>query len=222
MAKSTPTIRRNPTVACVLRSGGEYRPTHVQELCDGIRTHWPVSRLLRMVVLTDMSVALQESEDVSVQYERLRYGWPGWWSKLELFRPNLANLGDFLFFDLDTRIVGDLREIGEMQTLTVLQDFYQSDRIGSGMMYLPVRARAVAWEAWISNPVAHMRKFRGDQEFLNTVWQDRAERWQDMLPGQVVSYKAHVQKAGNVVPNGARVVCFHGRPRPWQAKGFIA
>jgi hypothetical protein len=55
------------------------------------------------------------------------------------------------------------------------------------------------------------------------VFAGKAARWQDVLPGQVVSYKIHVQldpkkgkHIGNgLVPAGTRVVCFHGQPRPW-------
>jgi len=221
MTKPVPSIRGNPTVVCVLRSGGEYKPSHVQDLCDGIRTHWPVSRMLRVVVLTDMSVAIQGAEDLSFRSLPLRYGWPGWWSKLELFRPELQALDSFLYFDLDTRIVGDLGDIAATQTLTMLQDFYRADRLGSGLMYLPGSERGKIWKHWIDDPYTHMRKFRGDQEFLTPLLQDRAELWQVLLPDQVVSYKVHVKPQGGV-PWNARVVCFHGRPRPWQVKGFAA
>jgi hypothetical protein len=147
----------------------------------------------------------------------LAHGWPGWWSKLELFRPDLEErLGDILFFDLDTRIVGDLSDVAAVRELTVLSDFYRNERMGSGLMYLPAHRRPEVWEEWMKNPQGHMRKFRGDQEFLGPFgWQDSAKRWQQTLPGQVISYKVHVKGKG-ALPEGARVLCFHGKPRPWQ------
>jgi hypothetical protein len=93
----------------------------------------------------------------------------------------------------------------------------------SGMMFLPEAERASVWREWMHDPEAHMKRagMRGDGGFLNTLWNGHAARWQQLLPGQVVSYKAHVRKSthamysGNgTVPDGARVICFHGRPRP--------
>jgi len=50
----------------------------------------------------------------------------------------------------------------------------------------------------------------GDQGFLNSVL--KPELWQKVLPGKVVSYKVDCQ---NAIPDEASVVCFHGKPRPW-------
>jgi hypothetical protein len=64
----------------------------------------------------------------------------------------------------------------------------------------------------------------GDQRFLERFWIDKAARWQDLVPGRVVSYKVHVRPAvrkdrefGNgSIPQDASVICFHGKPRPWE------
>jgi len=215
----------SPTVVCVLRSGGEFRPEHVYALMAGVEDYWPVDRFpLRRVVLTDMPI--EHTMLGGLEVMPLEYPYPGWWSKMEMFRPAMETLGDILFFDLDTVIVGDLVDIAAVGRLTLLADFFRETertRLGSGMMYLPAEEREQVWRAWVrGDPRAHMRKYRGDQEFLAptllSAWQ--VSRWQDVLPGQVVSYKAHVKPAGGV-PIGARVVCFHGRPRPWQLKGGL-
>nr|WP_145924153.1 hypothetical protein [Halomonas elongata] len=41
-------------------------------------------------------------------HQPLAHGWPGWWSKLELFRPHG---GDLLYLDLDTVVRGDLQPL---------------------------------------------------------------------------------------------------------------
>lgn len=158
---------------------------------------------------------------VGVERIPLEHGWPGWWSKFELFRPDIN--GDLLFFDLDTIITGSLKEIGSINGLTLLSDFYHPENVASGMMFLPWFHRGAIWREWMKGPEAHMRRLggRGDQGLLQEFWNGRAYRWQDMLPGQVVSYKAHVRKSENIhesgtgaAPEGARVVCFHGKPKP--------
>lgn len=206
------------TVVCVLRSGGDFRPEHVKELFLQVVQHWPEDGTSpNCAVLTDTAPELYGLlGDLGVVRIPLCHDYPRWWSKLELFRPDLLEkLGDILYFDLDTVIVGDLGDIVQVSYLTMLADFYRPDRLASGMMFLPRRVRTAVWERWWPDAVGHMRHYRGDQEFLQVAWAGKAERWQDLLPGQVISYKAHVQRNRQAL-EAARVVCFHGRPRPWQ------
>lgn len=200
-----------PIVACVLRSGGEYEPRHVQNLYDGVRMHWLPHEPLRFICLTDIPFHIK-----GVQLKALDYGWPGWWSKMELFRPDFR-WDRILYFDLDTLIIGGLQDIAVVSQLTLLRDFYRSSGLGSGMMMLPQKERNMTWDEWRIDPGGHMRRAGrgGDQRFMETLWLTRAQRWQDALPAQVVSYKVDVAKNNDVAPRGARVVCFHGKPRPW-------
>lgn len=193
------------TVACVLKSGGEYKPAHVDALAAGVARN--LSLPYRFVCLTDLNV--------SHETVPLRHGWPGWWSKIELFEQLISPV---LYFDLDTIVVGSLDEIAFGHRFTVLENFWRPDRIGSGMM---------AWDCDLSriytifrgNPVRFMDQYRtpenwGDQAFIKDHTPVEPERWQKKFPGKVVSYKRHVVEAGRV-PAGAAVVCYHGQPRPW-------
>lgn len=70
--------------------------------------------------------------------------------------------------------------------------------------------------------------YHGDQGFIGRICQD-AERWQNILPGRIISYKANIAApkmigfnpelydgTGNgKLPDGVSIVCFHGSPRPW-------
>lgn len=175
-------------IACVLNPSVEYDTDYVDHILSGI----------------------QREVD---GYEFMLLGnseWPGWWSKMSLFDPSIK--GDLLYFDLDTMIVGPLDDIMNVNTVTVLSDFNVPNRIASGMMFIPEKDRPEIWQAWIENPKSHMDRWRGlgDGGFLSQFWEGAA-RWQDLFPGQVVSYKNHCTRG---VPSNARVVCFHGRPRP--------
>jgi len=191
-------------VICVLRSGGEYRPEHVIRLRDQVAVWLDAP----FACLSDLRFAASRVEVLP-----LRHGWPGWWAKMELFRPDIA--GDLLYFDLDMSIVGDLTEMAQIGRLAIMRDVYRPTGLQSSVMYLPEAARAPVWDDWIRQPAGWMQRHRriGDQGFLERHWLQSAARWQDALPGQVVSYKADVLGAG--LPEAARVVAFHGKPRPW-------
>lgn len=151
----------------------------------------------------------------------VKHGWPGWWLKMALFDPAIP--GDFLFMDLDTVISGSLSDILAVDKLTLLRDFYRDGKklkegLGGGLMYLPNECRAQVWNFWMTNPALHQRMYpRGDQFLFERFFLNTAQRWQSVLPGQVVSYKVHCQHG---VPSDARVICFHGKPRPWEVGQF--
>jgi hypothetical protein len=153
----------------------------------------------------------------------------------------------FLFFDLDTMIVGSLADFQAIRRHTMLRSFKWKNRLASGVMILPEAVRPVIWARWILAPNEWMRIHKwpndtghltGDQGFMQETWErsgwgagrtpdpewqrNGIGRFQKILPGQVCSYKRHVRKKRRV-PKGTRVVCFHGRPRPadieWRLPG---
>jgi hypothetical protein len=198
-------------IALVLRSGGEFKPEHVQALAFQLSLYAPNREV---VVLSDVDVP-------GVRRIPLKTQWMGWWAKMELFRPDIE--GDLLFFDLDTVIRGDLSDVLANQDLTVLRDFYRDGTrkplgLQSSMMFLPEADRAGVWAKFRPELIAeYKRKGVGDQAFLESLWSGKAKLWQDLVPGQVVSYKVHCKNNG--VPEDARVVTYHGKPRPWDAEG---
>lgn len=181
------------TPACVLRSGGDFGPEHVQ---------WLAKQVPGLVCLSDVPVP-------GVETIALEHDWPGWWAKLEMFGPSLE--GDVLMIDLDTVVL----RMPEASETTVLENYADPGWMGSGLMYVTAEDRARVWEAWIANPAKHIRENQrwpkwGDQGFL----QDHignAARW----GAEVRSYKMHCM-AG--LPAGTDVVVFHGKPRPWDVR----
>tara|TARA_R100001244_G_scaffold47793_2_gene42606 strand:- start:1623 stop:2222 length:600 start_codon:yes stop_codon:yes gene_type:complete len=193
------------TAACVLRSGGEYKSEHVERLRRQIAEHLPGVPFL---CLTDMALP------ADITALPLAHRWPGWWSKIELFRPDID--GAILYLDLDSSAVGDLSDMTAVNRLAIMRDVYRPDGLQSSVMFLPQSERGRVWREWMRCPEKWMRFYRvgGDQAFLERLWLKSAARWQDILPGQVVSFKAD-KIAERGVPENARVVAFHGKPRPW-------
>ena len=106
-------------VACVLKSGGEYEVKHVMALRDQILSHSPDADI---VCLSDVDFTLH-----FVRRVPLTHGWPGWWSKLELFRPGALPVGErVLYLDLDTTIVGPIDDLlARPEPFLALADFYR-------------------------------------------------------------------------------------------------
>lgn len=186
------------TVACVYKTGGVYTREYVNRLRHSVAAnlHWPYE----WVCLSD---------DPEVATHALHENLPGWWSKFELMT---LSGGRVLYFDLDTVIHGDITPLAYVERLTLLRDFYRPDGLQSAMMMLPEADRARMWEHWEKSPHGHMGRFaiEGDQAVMEQVWLDTAARWQDILPGMVVSYKAHQLTERKV----ASVTCYHGQPKP--------
>ena len=150
----------------------------------------------------------------------LAEGWPGWWSKIELFRLGLFSGKRVLYLDLDTVVVGPLDDFaGYRGSRAVLRDFYKPEgMIGSGVMLWSGDSMADVWRAYAANPKAVQDQYpRRMDHFLHPFVQN-ADRIQDLFPGQAVSYKAHVGSKQPPyglasIPDGARLVCMHGKPR---------
>jgi hypothetical protein len=192
-----------PTVACVLRSGGDYCAEDVRRLRDGVEAHLPDARF---VCLSDV--------DVPCERIPLCTEWPGWWAKMELFAPWIE--GDLLYFDLDTLITGDLSDLAGLNRLAIMQDVLGMPHWRqSSCMFITDECRAEVWREFTADPAGMMRKHkcRGDQGLLEELWQTKAAVIQDVLPGHLVSYRLQVKPLGRV-PDNARAVIFHGLPRP--------
>jgi hypothetical protein len=87
------------TIVCVLRQGGKvgYDASWVEKLHNSIKRN--VTLPYRFLCLSDC--------DVPVERIPLDNIGEGYWSKLQLFRPNLFS-GPVLFFDLDTVICNNI------------------------------------------------------------------------------------------------------------------
>ncbi len=190
-------------IVCVLRSGGAYSPRWVDALARGIEVHSPAHRDA-ITCLTDMDVTTP-----GVRVVPLRYGWPGWWSKLEVLAPGVTD-GPTCYVDLDTLVLGDLTPLlGYSGPFAMLSDFYAPARAESGVMaWTPGPASEAVWSAFLKDPWANIHRYRRDGRFIAE--HSTPDRLQELVSG-IYSFKVHARRAP---PEDARLVCFHGRPRP--------
>lgn len=146
---------------------------------------------------------------------------PGWWAIMEAF----ALRGPHILTGLDSLIVGDidplqaLAEACPPDTLYGIRDFYFPQAWASG-----ITIWRGDWRALMDMTTPNvMREHRGNQEFTRAAIHAGAMPGrklafvQDVIDG-VISYKVHMRDANprlTALPEGTRVCCFHGQPRPW-------
>lgn len=187
-----------PIIATVLRTGGWCDESDVVRLAEQVARHCGEHRF---VCLTDVE------RIPGVEVIPLVHSWPGWWSKIELFRGGLFT-GPVLFLDLDTIVLADISDMAG-GSFAMLRDFYTPQRLASGVMAWTDDAPSVIYDTFRENPETHMRLYArgGDQRFIRDHTPARA--LQDIHTG-IYSYKVDCM---NGVPADARLVCLHGEPK---------
>lgn len=146
--------------------------------------------------------------------------WRGWWSKMELFGPDVEPRPT-LFLDLDTVLVGDCTElIASLRGVpfAILRDVYRGRTdpraMQSSVMYWE---RDMRWlfDGFAKEAETIIDTLRGDQDYLERALSAEPVRYLQDISPCFASYKADIQRRG--LRPSDRVIVFHGRPRPWDA-----
>lgn len=180
------------TVACVLSEGPTYKEEHVERL------HGQVDDFIK-----------QPYQFVCVDDSPL----PGWWAKIDLFRPDRFS-DRVLYLDLDVTVTGGLDELADYPApFVIIRDWH---RIG-------YNSSVMAWDAgYVDNLYTEfagsedeMARHKGDQDYI----------WAKMH-GEVTFPREWCRSFKNLVMTQSsfhdmRVCVFHGYPKPWDvAKWF--
>lgn len=202
----------------MLRSSPEFQPRHVQAMQRQLARWAPGTQL---VCLSDVDVP-------GVECIRLKYNWPDWWCKMEIFRPELQ--GDFLLTDLDNIFVGPLDDILAVDNYTTQKGE------SNALAYMTEDVRAAVWDEWIRDPADHMHYWHpsrtpvknqfGDGGFVKSRL-SATQHWEDLLPGQVVNIASlGIAKSGmpiwaqllhtQRIPKATRVLLCWRPWRPWR------
>ncbi len=193
--------------------GAEY----VNKLFDMVRRNLSENIDARFICLTDDPTGLHED----IEAMSLPPGIDGWWGKLYMFKRGLLADGErMIYLDLDTLVVGNLRDIvaydGE---LAMLRDFLAPSMVAPGAMLWKAGSASNIWEEWEAQ--GRPKNPMGDLWWINGLRAEipKIDHLQEVLPDQFVSYKLH---AIDAPPAGSSIVCFHGLPRPHAVGGWVA
>lgn len=225
------------TLACMYRSGGDFVPADVKHLMGSfLQLNREYASTIRTLCLTDKPDEIAPFVDIAVKME---IDWPCWWGKMELFRipPPV------LYFDLDMMIVGELGPLLQSvnslpdDELLLVRGFYRNDPCSTILgwncnmrwltetFFLGMATEHNSVDVLAGRPIWTEQShgigctiggmhFLGDQDFIAMACTGirKLVYAQDYCTG-IYSYKVHIQKMG-VLPADARMVVFHGRPRP--------
>jgi len=171
-------------------------------------------------------------DDLGFDTIPLQHNFPGWWSKMELHRPDLPE-GRTLYLDLDTHIVGNLQPIldysGDLVMFksifwTVKPQIVRRYQAATMLFDSGTPVMTEVWDRFISNPNRWMKEYRSDQDVMG-----------DWIPDQKTFPKAWMMKLGDclrikALPNECIIVT--GQPRnvsfrdtdkfPWHGFNQIA
>lgn len=200
------------TIACFKWGtwGGGRGAEYVNRLYNGVWNH--LVRPFRFVCFTDDPTGFDKGVIV-------RPMGPDWnWNlrKMWAYSPDAGLAGRVLLLDLDTLVTGSLSDIADYGgPFCDVEDFYEGQRLHGGAVVSFEAGSQIAARLW--TPVVNQYEainaaVNGSERYYYRMIMDQAgDRWQDILPGQVVSSKVH---CADGIPDNARLVCFHGVPRP--------
>lgn len=140
----------------------------------------------------------------------------GWWWKIWFFKAGLFERGErIVFLDLDTIITGNIDALLQFEgDFAILQDFMQPGVYGPGVMAWRADFMPEIWAEY--DKQGRPTNFDlGDLTWINYIFKLRSYTpavLQSFVNG-VYSYKVDCR---NGLPTDARIVCFHGLPRPHQ------
>lgn len=181
------------TVACVWW-GDKYGAEYIERLQRGVARN--LSLFHRFVCLTDRDDAPCETLPLNANHLQNNM------KLMALHRPDNGLEGRVLAIDLDAVITGSLDDIAAYDgPFAVVRDFNRPKWTDGFMRSFEAGSRPDLYHgARGKREIPHFRENLGPCDY-----------WQDMLPGQVVSYKVHCREG---LPEDARIVSFHGKPNP--------
>lgn len=207
-------------VACVLWMGEfrnrEYDPEWVLRLQSMVDRQFLKGADYQFWCITNADINPSVAEALGITIRRPQNSWPGWWSKIELFRPGLFPEGaKVLYLDLDTLIVGGLAPMFRFEKPAFMPPSYEfagGKPAGGEGIVDGVQSSCFCFKAGeLCHLYANMGQraidlYRGDQDYISASFHDY-----EHMP------KEWFQKLRNCTsgpPEGARVIL----SMPWKNK----
>lgn len=168
-----------------------------------------VPAMQRFVVLTD-----DVSRYANAAFEALQVppGLEGWWAKIAIHNRQYGFTGRMLYLDLDMVLVQDVSPLVYPKGFWTIQDWLEPSCYNSSVMLFTPEEYYFLFDQFTWRDKG---TFKTDQHYL-TKHVPEAHLFDRH---QVVSYKSDACE--NNFPEAARIVVFHGYPKPHQCNGWV-
>jgi hypothetical protein len=215
-------------VLCI-KWGKKYGPDYVNKLHNMVARH--LHRPYRFICLTDDAVGIDPAIEVKpipmVGFDefdqRKPWSFGHGWLKLTSFADPLYDLkGRTLFLDLDIVIVDSLDPFFEEKgEFIVIKEWDKRDGTGNTSAYIyTIGAHTDALDHLKNGYPASIADVRNEQEFI-TGFLSRQGKLSYWPEAWCRSFKRHCLRRGIMgwfqpptIPEGARIIAFHGKPNP--------
>jgi hypothetical protein len=195
-----------------------YSSEWVDRLYRGLKRNLRVP--FRMVCLVDCDDYVFKEPVVPVRFSRSDLGWM---ALNEVYRPDVVTEQN-CFIALDTIILRDVTDMFSREhTLSMVKDPLQGKKLCNAIVFYSREEGARLWGLYSLDPDECARKYRigsgypSEYIWLQSVVGKPNEWLDDLYPGAILSYKAHV-KRNNARVHTAQIIYFHGKPKQHQLR----
>jgi hypothetical protein len=201
------------TIVLVLRSGGDFALRDVELIARHIQGKWRSSDRPRILCLWDK--ASQHYDLGNFELLPLPATAPGTWSRIHLYSPEMEQYKPFLYVDLDTAVIQSLERVFDLvkkpERFITLEDFWQKGALATGLVWFPKDCEKTkkVWEAFKVPTGRRMDTFIRQITQPDLFWQH--------LTDTILDFKPRAGKVLREVPPFANLICFHGKPRIFEA-----
>lgn len=209
-------MNERQNILLVLRSGGDFSMQDVQLIARHINGKWTSAPKPRIICMWDKASTHYELDGFEVM--PLQTTLTGTWSRMLLYSPEMEQYRPFLYIDLDTAIISSveniIKVIPDKTKFITLQDFWQKGQLATGLVWFPSKSERIkkVWDSFKGVTGSRMDVYLRKVINADYFWQD--------LTDTIYDFKPRSRELLSSIPNGANLICFHGKPRILQAVGL--
>ena len=205
-------------VCTVFKKSNTYNVDTVHKIYNGLYKFNP-----------DVSFMCLSDDDTVPNYTPLIHNFPTWWSKIELFRKDLFNSNQRVFYiDLDTLIFCNIKDIIPLSGPYFFKDF-NLNTPSSCLMSWTGNELSFIYDDFVNckdpmnkrHKINHRQVIYGDQSWIELCLKKHKTNFkyfQDIpsLSEEIISWPRNKYTE----PSKKKLVCFYGKEKPWNCTGW--
>jgi hypothetical protein len=197
-----------PGNVCCFKYGEKYPPIYVERLYKMVKRH--LSEPFEFHCFTEDATGI--SNPAIQIHPLIDTDFKGAWHQATIFKPDIGIKGKILYLDLDIVIVDSIDALIEQPGDFVINKDWNLAGVYNGSAFMfEAGALPDAWATLQDIKDVVKDTELGAQRFITDFFRNKASFWPE---GWIVSYKKH---AVGGYPEGAKIVVFHGDPKPDKA-----